>query len=592
MGLGLAVCIALLLVPGDTRRRALAQPHGRELRIDAAYLGNSSCIRCHSDGPPAGTDEDFVLLTEYTTWRLQDKHSFSWLALKGPRAQQMEKALGIENVAEDPACLSCHAPKPEKTRQGFDRRDGIGCEACHGPAEKWMADHQDRSWRLESVEAKRKKGMIDLRDPATCATVCASCHVGDAAEGRVITHAMYAAGHPPLPNFELGIFRQNMPPHWREKRDVPFLKDLKNGDADKIRQIYQTDAAETHQARLVIAGALESLRCSMDLTAQRADLRAADGFPKAQRDQRWPELTLKFPDFAGQPLPALWPQVFMGQADCYGCHHELRQKSWRQVRPSFGPPGRPQISHWPLALPAQGIGVGDEMAGFQKRIGPIRAACNDRPYGDPAQLNEAAKAMAQWGHKQLGVTPATVDPADLLHKLCKLGPDQFPDYDSARQIAAAIFVIYGEWAPTQQKAVEIRELLGRLELEFDLQPYQVGRKDRVELVLGRVLTPREQKEILGKANINDLLALSRSGLKTMPREAQEKMRTLLNAIRARTGPDMMKTILDNPKPFLERMHEINERELAVAMKRANDYDPAIFKERLSRLAALLPTPAR
>ena len=32
--------------------------------------------------------------------------------------------------------------------------------------------------------------------------MCLSCHLGNAREGRVVTHEMYAAGHPPLPGFE------------------------------------------------------------------------------------------------------------------------------------------------------------------------------------------------------------------------------------------------------------------------------------------------------------------------------------------------------------------------------------------------------
>lgn len=589
--LALAAFVALLAGPG---RRAASQP---KEPAGGAYLGNAACIRCHTDGPPAGSDEDFVLLTEYTTWRLQDKHSFAFLSLRGPRAQQMEKLLGLEHPAsEEAACLSCHAPKPEKTKQGFDRRDGIGCEVCHGPAEKWLADHQDRAWRLESAAAKAARGMTDLRDPATCAAVCTSCHVGNAAEGKVVTHAMYAAGHPPLPDFELGLFRQNMPPHWREKRAVPFFQDFKNGDAPvdaaKVKQLYQLDAAGTQQARLVIAGAQESVRCAFDLAAQRADLRAADGMPRDQRERRWPELTLKFPDFEGQALAALWPQVFMGQADCYACHHDLRQKSWRQLRGYTGPPGRPQVRAGPLALPGQGVGVGDAAAEFHKRVAAVHAACNDRPYGDPAKLEVAAKALALWGRGRLEKPPAAVDPAELLQRLCKLGPDQYPDYDSARQIAAAVWVIHGEWEPRTDKGAEVRELLDKLAAEFDLQPYQLGRRERLEMVLGRVLTPKEQKDLLDRTAVNGLLALSTTGIKGLSRESQEKVRALLNAVRIHSGPDMTKAVLDNPGPFLQQLHDLNERELTQAMKRVNDYDPAAFKERLARLAALLPRPGK
>ena len=67
--------------------------------------------------------------------------------------------------------------------------------------------------------------MRNLRDPVVRGDVCSSCHIGSAAEGKVVTHAMYAAGHPPLPNFELATFSRNLPQHWRDRRDVPFLAD-------------------------------------------------------------------------------------------------------------------------------------------------------------------------------------------------------------------------------------------------------------------------------------------------------------------------------------------------------------------------------
>ena len=38
-------------------------------------------------------------------------------------------------------------------------------------------------------------------------------------EEKFITHDMYAAGHPPLPGFELGAYTRGMPLHWQRLRD-------------------------------------------------------------------------------------------------------------------------------------------------------------------------------------------------------------------------------------------------------------------------------------------------------------------------------------------------------------------------------------
>ena len=65
-----------------------------------------------------------------------------------------------------------------------------------------------------SREEKQKDwGMTDLWNPVNRTQVCSSCHIGDADpdKHRFVTHAMYAAGHPPLPAFETAAFSDSMP---------------------------------------------------------------------------------------------------------------------------------------------------------------------------------------------------------------------------------------------------------------------------------------------------------------------------------------------------------------------------------------------
>ena len=57
--------------------------------------------------------------------------------------------------------------------------------------------------------------MIDVRNPVRRAEQCFSCHIGNVEEGKLVTHAMYAAGHPPLPSIEIESFAKQMPRHWR-----------------------------------------------------------------------------------------------------------------------------------------------------------------------------------------------------------------------------------------------------------------------------------------------------------------------------------------------------------------------------------------
>ena len=90
--------------------------------------------------------------------------------------------------------------------------------------------------------------MTDLWDPVTRGKKCVSCHIGnpDPEEEKVVTHAMYAAGHPPLPGIEVATFSDAQPRHWqylREKKaEVQRTLDV-NPDQAQAR----TDGARRRQ---------------------------------------------------------------------------------------------------------------------------------------------------------------------------------------------------------------------------------------------------------------------------------------------------------------------------------------------------------
>src|SRR5262249_38763662 len=113
----------------------------------------------------------------------------------------------------------------EETRS----KDGVGCAVCHGTFKPWVTEHAnitgDNDWRSRSGDEKQKRGMIDLRNPLTRAELCMSCHIGNAQLGRVVTHDISAAGHPPLPSIEIATFTgDNMPRHWKLMRKLPFFQ--------------------------------------------------------------------------------------------------------------------------------------------------------------------------------------------------------------------------------------------------------------------------------------------------------------------------------------------------------------------------------
>jgi hypothetical protein len=75
-----------------------------------------------------------------------------------PHARARE-SLG-ERHANEPRCLSCHAPDAE------DGLPGVSCEACHGPGRMYSASYVMRDPELAHA--------VGLLDPD--ARTCAACH--------------------------------------------------------------------------------------------------------------------------------------------------------------------------------------------------------------------------------------------------------------------------------------------------------------------------------------------------------------------------------------------------------------------------------
>src|SRR5262249_3593025 len=153
---------------------------------------------------------------------------------------QMVRRLGYD-VTAAPQCMSCHAvdltPGSPTDKKQFFVKQGVNCNGCHGLSEAWQVRHYKEAakgdripWRTATPREKAKSGMADLRNPAVKAQLCASCHVGNPEQGKMLTHAMYAAGHPALPPFELATYLEAQPRHWGRPRELPYFKTVQAAD--------------------------------------------------------------------------------------------------------------------------------------------------------------------------------------------------------------------------------------------------------------------------------------------------------------------------------------------------------------------------
>jgi hypothetical protein len=426
VALGVLCAVSLSAIPARafTAQKEKAGPSGRRVLVkptDAGAIspGINNCRGCHTGADKGNApgyvtrfkSNEFVLLNEATTWDQKDVHSIAYANLSGPLGQKMEKLLKYK-VAEAPQCLTCHSvdlhpdtPLKGKSLDDFATAEaGVNCTVCHGLGRNWQFDHYEEPtkkgaplpWRMKDPRDKFNRGMADLRNPVVKARLCVSCHVGCAEEGKVVTHEMYAAGHPPLPPFELATFMGSEPKHWGYPTDesLIYFTNLAKESADKTWPLfhYHPAVAEAYLARHLATGAIATLDA---------------------------ELRLLEADAASANNPTPSTGVDFARFDCYACHHDLKYPSDRQKRGYEGPPGRPPLKAWIGVL--AGI-VAEHLAGLEDpklkalaaSFGPkwlaVRKAALARPYGDPAELQRTTADMSAWCDEFLQEMNTTTTP--------------------------------------------------------------------------------------------------------------------------------------------------------------------------------------
>jgi hypothetical protein len=477
------------------------------LGLEKSYYGNKYCGTdgCHGNLKPSPEGEQnykgfravFSRRHELTEWDTKDKHKNATKILTEGRGKEMADRLGLKLPLTDKdgrsknewkQCLTCHGvfiDDPElvdKDSFGAEARveSGVSCVVCHGPYTSWVGEHSNpvgKTWRKTTREEKETKyGLKDLWNPRNRADLCCSCHVGNAAEGKVVTHDMYAAGHPPLPGFEIVTFSDAMPRHWETPSEKYNRLPKSKNEFDVV---YHFDEGyEFQQVRLLLTSAVVSFRNSVEVIAARA--------AAAQKAEQVKDASDTWPEFA----------VY----DCYACHHDLKAKSWRQERGYGGnKPGRPMMRAWatalmPLAMSHLG---GDQAKEFDAKLKALEASFSKEPFGRPSEVAETAGALVAWADSILTEladtkkTPLTKSSTlELLPVLVKRPAIDLMDFDSARQVA---------WCLTA------------LRREGDMEPLKEPRLDSAFDVLHKSLKLdllKGQQPIIGPYLEESLLRLS------------------------------------------------------------------------------------
>lgn len=188
------------------------------LPMDAkdTHLGVATCAGSTCHGAPEPFDTSTVLQNEFVTWHREDQHAQAYKTLLTKQSQRIAKNLGLENAHTAKECLVCHTDYVSEDLRGkrFQLSDGVGCEACHGGAKRWLGLHVTGE---ASHEDNIKAGLYPTEDPTARATLCLSCHLGTSGD-RQITHRIMGAGHPRL-SFELDTFTIIEPAHYAVDKD-------------------------------------------------------------------------------------------------------------------------------------------------------------------------------------------------------------------------------------------------------------------------------------------------------------------------------------------------------------------------------------
>jgi mono/diheme cytochrome c family protein len=112
---------------------------------DVAYVGSEPCIGCHES--------------------LNKKHIETWK--KSPMATKAFSL--IQNEKDKTKCIQCHATGYDLEKKTYKEKN-VGCEACHGPGEKY----QEMMMGADAIEG----GKIARENGLKSCTRCHKAHIG------------------------------------------------------------------------------------------------------------------------------------------------------------------------------------------------------------------------------------------------------------------------------------------------------------------------------------------------------------------------------------------------------------------------------
>ncbi len=121
-------------------------------RVKYSYVGLQKCINCH------GSDS---VGNQYKIWK-SSPHANAARRLQTKQAKKIAALYNISSPATSRKCLKCHTTGRGKV--AALNTEGVGCEACHGPGERYHGAgvHVNYIDRKQGYKKAIKYGMYPI----------------------------------------------------------------------------------------------------------------------------------------------------------------------------------------------------------------------------------------------------------------------------------------------------------------------------------------------------------------------------------------------------------------------------------------------
>ena len=374
------------------------------------HLGVASCASSLCHGSVTPNPNYNVRLDEFVTWSHRDAHAKTFQALTSERGRSIAAKLGLPSAESAKVCLDCHADNVAPAQRGtkFALADGVGCEACHGGAERWIASHATAKATYQSDVGQ---GMYPSANLGDRAQLCESCHVGNA--DKQATHTIMGAGHPRL-GFELDTYLALEPPH--------YISDAN----------YRRRKPTFNHAQTWVAGQLQASALQLDLL-QGSLLRGGSVFP---------ELSL---------------------FNCSACHDSSMQRpEWRRrAMTELTTPGMVPLNdaYWRMSwIIARAIDPREE-AQVLMRVQTLQRAVLDGRDQLAAQARELENVLRRLRQRVDGEVWTASRTSNVLESILQAGSDgEFRDYLGAEQAVMATELLLIERGQATRLRPQLDEL--------------------------------------------------------------------------------------------------------------------------------------